>query len=208
MSSSGDSLVGTSNMMIAKENGLTPIGTQAHEWVMFHGAIFGYLEATRLSLKNWVNVYHGELGIALSDTYTSRVFFDSFSMQYAKLFDGVRQDSGDPLSVMELAIAHYESLRIDPMSKSIVFSDGLNPEKAAAIAKACDGRINASFGIGTNLTNDLGVKALNIVIKMTGCSMKPGDWLMPTVKLSDSPGKYTTIDNDTLETCKKVLGLD
>lgn len=197
------SLTGTSNVYFAKKYGLTPIGTHAHEWFMFHAAKFGCKMANELALENWVNVYRGNLGIALSDTFTTDVFFRSFDTKFAKLFDGVRHDSGDPLEFADKTIAHYQKIKINPQSKVIVFSDGLNPETVEKITKHCRGRIGMSFGIGTNFTNDVGVKPLNIVIKITEAKPEGQTWI-PTVKLSDVPGKHTG-KKSAIETIKKVL---
>ena len=182
--------VGSSNVHLAMRNGIKPIGTHAHEWFMFHAARYGFQMANSMGLENWVNVYRGDLGIALSDTYTTNEFFEIFDKKFAKLFDGVRHDSGDPIQFAEKTIRHYEKLGIDPLSKTIVFSDGLNHERVTRIADYCRGRVGMSFGIGTNLTNDVGLKAMNIVIKMTEASPEGERWI-PTVKLSDEKGKYT-----------------
>jgi len=203
---SGDAFVGTSNVDLAQRFGLRPIGTQGHEWTMFHGAIFGYRMANELALQRWVDVFHGDLGIALSDTFTTDVFLDAFGMKYAKLFDGVRQDSGDPVAFMEKMIGHYEGLGIDPISKTIVFSDGLNVEKVLEIEAGRAGRIKAAYGIGTSLTNDIGVKPLDMVIKMTACRMKGGRWV-DAVKLSDSCGKYTGEPRE-IDLCKMTLDIE
>jgi nicotinate phosphoribosyltransferase len=169
-----------------------PIGTHAHEWFMFHAAQFGYKYANRASLENWVKIYRGDLGIALSDTFTTPVFFRDFDTLFAKLFDGVRHDSGDPLEFADKTIAHYKSLRINPLSKTIVFSDALNPEMVQKITEYCKGKIGMSFGIGTNFTNDVGVKPLNMVIKIS--HVLTGDRWTQVVKLSDAPGKHTGND--------------
>ena len=160
-----NTFVGTSNVYLAMKYNTTPIGTHAHEWFMFHAAKFGYKIANKLALENWVNVYRGDLGIALSDTFTTEVFFRDFDTLYAKLFDGVRHDSGSPLEFADKTIEHYKKLRINPLSKTIVFSDALNPDMVKQIVEYCKGRIGMSFGIGTNFTNDVGVKPLNMVIK-------------------------------------------
>ncbi len=200
------SVNGTSNVFFAKKYDLIPIGTHAHEWFMFHAAKFGSKMANKLSLENWVRVYRGELGIALSDTYTTDVFFRSFDTKFAKLFDGVRHDSGDPIEFANKSIAHYKKMRINPLSKTIVFSDGLNPDLVDKITKHCRGKIGMSFGIGTNFTNDVGVKPLNIVIKITEAKPEGQMWI-PTVKLSDVSGKHTG-DKKTIEIIKKVLQID
>ncbi len=196
---------GTSNVHFAQKYNLTPIGTHAHEWFMFHAAKYGFKMANKLALENWVRVYRGDLGIALSDTFTSDVFFRSFDTKFAKLFDGVRQDSGDPIEFAKKTIAHYESLRIDPKSKTIIFSDGLTPEAVEKIAAYARGKIKISFGIGTNLTNDVGVTPLNIVIKLTEARPEGHEW-ESTVKLSDTTGKYTG-DKKQISLSKTILGI-
>ena len=199
------SFVGTSNVYFAKKYNVIAVGTHAHEWFMFHAAKYGYKMANKLALDNWVEVYRGDLGIALSDTYTTDIFFKAFDTKLAKLFDGVRQDSGDPIQFAEKTIEHYKKLRIDPLSKTIIFSDGLNPDTVEEIAKFCRNKIKISFGIGTNLTNDVGAKPLNIVIKMVEARAEGEDWVH-TIKLSDTPGKYTG-DEESIRLCKGVLNI-
>ena len=121
--------VGTSNVHFAMLNNVKPIGTHAHEWFMFHAAKYGFKMANTTALENWVAVYRGDLGIALSDTYTSTVFYKQFDKMFTKLFDGVRHDSGDAIEFAEQTINHYTGMGIDPLSKTIIFSDGLNYEK-------------------------------------------------------------------------------
>ena len=197
--------VGTSNVHFAQKYNLTPIGTHAHEWFMFHGAKYGYKEANHLALKHWAEVYEGNLGIALSDTYTTKTFFKDFNSKYARLFDGVRHDSGCPFEFANKVIQHYEKLGIDPETKTIVFSDGVDVDLALELKDHIGGRIKYSFGIGTNLTNDIkGIKPMNMVIKMTECrSNKNLPW-SPTVKLSDTEGKNTG-NPEEIELCKKTL---
>ena len=195
--------IGSSNVHFAMKYGVKPIGTHAHEWFMFHAAEYGFKMANAISLENWVNVYRGDLGVALSDTYTTDVFFQQFDKKFAKLFDGVRHDSGDPIEFANKTIAHYEKNGINPLFKYIIFSDGLNLEKVSEITKACNGRIGISFGIGTNLTNDVGLKPMNIVMKLIAAQSINGDWI-PTVKLSDEHGKYTG-DPKMIELAKEFL---
>ncbi len=185
-----EAFIGTSNVHMAMLNQTKPIGTHAHEWFMFHAAKYGYKMANLLGLEHWSDVYRGDLGIALSDTYTTDVFFTQFDKKLTKLFDGVRHDSGDPLVFADKAIGHYQQKGIDPLSKTIIFSDGLNDEKVTRIAEHCRGRIGMSFGIGTNFTNDVGLTPLNIVIKMTEAFPEEAQWT-PVIKLSDEPGKHT-----------------
>jgi nicotinate phosphoribosyltransferase len=176
--------VGTSNVQMAWETKTKPIGTMAHEWIMGHSVLEGLRHANRFALDAWAKVYRGSLGIALSDTYGLDPFFADFDTYHAKLFDGIRHDSGDPFEFTRRCVQHYKNLGIDPMSKTLVFSDSLTPEKAVQIAKDCEGKIKCSFGIGTNLTNDItGSNPLNIVIKLRSINC------METVKLTDDPRK-------------------
>lgn len=183
---------GTSNVYLAMANDLTPIGTVAHEWFMLHAALFGYESATRIALRNWAEIFNGQLGIALTDTFTTQVFLRDFDPFFAKLFDGVRQDSGNPFEILEMIIAHYLKLRIDPFTKTFVPSDGLDVDLYLKIIERCQGRIRCSSGIGTNLTNDVGVKPLNIVIKLDYVILPDGR-KRPAIKLSDSPEKETGV---------------
>lgn len=195
--------IGTSNVHFAMKFGVKPIGTHAHEWFMFHAAEYGFKMANQLALEHWVDVYRGDLGVALSDTYTTEVFFRQFDKKFAKLFDGVRHDSGDPIEFAKKTIKHYESFGINPNFKYIIFSDGLNLEKVEEITVATRGTIGISFGIGTNLTNDVGLRPMNIVMKLIGVQAPNGDWI-PTVKLSDERGKYTG-EPKMIELAKEVL---
>lgn len=182
--------IGTSNVHFAMKYGTKPIGTHAHEWFMFHAAKYGFKMANSMGLEHWVDVYRGDLGIALTDTYTSKVFFEQFDKKFAKLFDGVRHDSGNPIEFANQTIAHYKTMNINPISKTIIFSDGLNQEKVNRIVEHCKDKIGMSFGIGTDFTNDAGLPALNIVIKMSQALPEGGPWT-DVVKLSDEPKKHT-----------------
>jgi nicotinate phosphoribosyltransferase len=197
--------VGTSNVHLAMVNETKPIGTHAHEWFMFHAAKYGFKMANTLALEHWVDVYRGDLGIALSDTFTTNEFYEVFDKKFTKLFDGVRHDSGDPLEFADKTINHYNSMGIDPLTKTIIFSDALNLEKVKLIASHCKARIGISFGIGTDFTNDVGLKPMNIVMKMTEALPESEPWT-PVVKLSDVPGKHTG-DEHTIELAKQVLSI-
>ncbi len=201
----GEAFSGTSNVLLAMRHGVKPIGTHAHEWFMFHGARFGFKMANSLALEHWVDVYRGDLGIALTDTFTTRAFFESFDKKFAKLFDGVRHDSGDPIEFADATIAHYQRLGINPLSKTIIFSDALTPEKVERIRAFCQGRIGMAFGIGTNFTNDIGVAPMNMVIKMVEARPEGQGWL-PVVKLSDVSTKNTG-DPEMIALAKKVLSM-
>lgn len=198
--------VGSSNVYLCYKYDLIPVGTHAHEWFMFHAAKYGFQLANKLALENWVKIYRGDLGIALSDTFTTETFFQTFDTKLAKLFDGVRQDSGNPFEFGDKTIEHYKKLKIDPTTKTIIFSDALFPERVEKLVEYFTGKIRMSFGIGTNLTNDVGVEPLNIVIKLVSAQPEGRHWL-PTVKLSDSKGKYTG-DEIAIQIAKQVLGIE
>lgn len=188
--------VGTSNVHFAMKYDMVPCGTHPHEWFMFHASQFGYKNANYLALENWVNVYDGALGTALTDTFTSDVFFHNFSLKQAKLFDGIRQDSGNEYEFIRKALAFYNSKKIDPTTKTIIFSNGLDFKKAEEINEFCKGKIRAGFGIGTNLTNDTGYPAENIVMKMTRARMNASQPWYECIKISDDLGKHLGSDKE------------
>lgn len=203
---SGEYFKGTSNVYLAMKHNIFPLGTHPHEWFMFHGAEFGYRSANEKALDAWVEVYKGYLGTALSDTYTTDNFFSSFSTLHAKLFDGIRQDSGDPLLFIDRAVEFYRKNRTDSATKTIVFSDALNMDKIRKIKEHAAGRIHDVYGIGTYLSNDAGVKPLNIVIKLTGSKMRSAGDYHPAIKLSDDPAKYVG-DPEEIDLCVRLLKL-
>ncbi len=190
---SGDNYFGTSNVYMAYKHNVNVSGTHPHEWVQFHGSIYGYKMANYMSMENWIDVYDGDLGTVLTDTYTTEIFLQNFSKKHAALFTSLRHDSGDPMEFVDKVIKRYEELRINPQIKYIVFSDSLNVEKAIAIKEYCGDRIGCSFGIGTNLTNDVGnnIKGMNIVMKLFRCKMTEKEQWHECVKLSDVEGKHT-----------------
>lgn len=195
--------VGTSNVDIARRYGLKPIGTMAHEWIMAHQQLGSRLvDSQSRALESWVQEYRGELGIALTDCVTTDVFLRDFDLYFAKLFDGLRHDSGDPIEFGYKCIKRYQELGIDPKTKTLVFSDGLNYDKCLTIIKEFAGKIKVSFGIGTKLTCDIdGIPPLEIVIKMVSCNGGP------VAKISDSSGKGMCEDPDYVEYTKKVFGI-
>ena len=198
-------MLGTSNVYFAMLHGLIPVGTVAHEWVMLHGALFGYTMANQMATDAWIDVYKGDLGTALPDTYSTNVFLKTFSTLHAKLHDGLRQDSGSPIAFLQKVVEKYHNLRVDPTTKMILFSDNLNSiDKIARIKNECNGQVKDRYGIGTWFTNDLGLKAMNMVIKLL--AVDAGNGWVNTVKLSDDPMKNTG-DDDTVSLCKKILGL-
>ena len=181
---------GTSNPNVAMRAGVKALGTVAHEATMGVSVLEGLRHANRFCMDKWQEVYKADLGIALPDTYGLDAFLGDFSLLHAKSWDGVRHDSGDPEIFTDKIVAHYQKLRIDPTTKTIVFSDGLDVPTAIDINEYCKGKIRCSFGIGTHFTSDFRKvsngeksKALNMVIKLRDVNG------IPVVKLSDSPGK-------------------
>lgn len=196
--------VGTSNVYLAYKHNIKPVGTHAHEWFMTIASIYGYKVANKMGLRYWQDVYKGDLGTALTDTFTTDSFFKSFDNVLSRQFDGVRHDSGCPFEFTDKVVKHYKSMNIDPMSKTIIFSDGLDSKVATDIKEYCVGKIKSSFGIGTNLTNDVGVKPLNIVIKVSEV-LVDDNWV-GAIKLSDVKGKNIG-DPKEIEICKHQLNI-
>lgn len=204
----GSSLYGTSNVFMALKHNLSVSGTHPHEWVQFHGSIYGYKMANYMSMEDWINVFDGDLGTVLTDTYTTDVFLRNFSKKHAALFTSLRHDSGDPFVFTDKVIRRYEELRINPRMKYLVFSDSLNVDKAIDIKNYCGDRIGSTFGIGTNLTNDVSgdIKSMNIVMKLFRCKMTAKEEWQECVKLSDVEGKHTGSEKE-IELVKQTLGL-
>ncbi|MDD4696062.1 MAG: nicotinate phosphoribosyltransferase [Fermentimonas sp.] len=204
----GSSLYGTSNVFMAFKHNLSVSGTHPHEWVQFHGSIYGYKMANYMSMEDWINVFDGDLGTVLTDTYTTDVFLRNFSKKHAALFTSLRHDSGDPFVFTDKVIRRYEELRINPRMKYLVFSDSLNVDKAIDIKNYCGDRIGSTFGIGTNLTNDVSgdIKSMNIVMKLFRCKMTAKEEWQECVKLSDVEGKHTGSEKE-IELVKQTLGL-
>jgi nicotinate phosphoribosyltransferase len=193
-------LAGTSNVMFAKELGIKYIGTMAHLWFQIHQQLTQRLvDSQKAALQAWADEYRGELGIALSDTLGFDMFLCDFDRYFALLFDGARHDSGDPFDWGSRLIAHYKSLRINPMTKTAVWSDGLTFEVALRIFYKFYQDINTAFGIGTYLTNDCGFLAPQIVIKNTETNGKP------TAKVADAVGKGMCLDDDFASYLMKVI---
>lgn len=185
-----DNFVGTSNIYLAHELGLRPIGTFAHELPMVYAALADSDGEDPLSghnrvIQDWQKLYKGDLSTALTDTFTSDFFFADFTQAQAEEWKALRHDSGDPIEFGEKVITFYEAHGIDTRTKTIVFSDGLDIDTIITLADYFKDRINVLFGWGTTLTNDLGVAANNIVMKATSVNG------ISTVKLSDAEGKHT-----------------
>lgn len=195
--------VGTSNYDLARRLNLTPMGTQAHEWFQAHQQISPVLaNSQRAALQAWLDEYPNQLGIALTDCITMDAFLRDFGPEFATRYQGLRHDSGDPVQWGEKAIAHYEKLQIDPLSKTLVFSDNLDLNKAIDLYRHFASRVKLGFGIGTRLTCDIpGVQPLNIVIKLVECNGKP------VAKLSDSPGKTICHDKAFVRALRKAFDL-
>lgn len=195
-----DMLRGTSNVDLARKYDLTPQGTMAHEYIQCHQALVPDIKTfQKVALDNWVKEYRVDLGIALTDTIGMNAFLKDFDGYYAKLYDGCRHDSGDPYVWGEKLIKHYRKLGINPGHKLAVFSDGLTLEKASDLSRYFMGRLNTSFGIGTSLTNDVGINPIQIVIKVVECNG------LPVAKLSDSKGKGMCENNAYENKLRKVF---
>jgi nicotinate phosphoribosyltransferase len=203
MAHCGGTLVGTSNVHFAMKLGIKPIGTMAHEFFQAHQQLGPRLvDSQKVALQCWADEYRGELGIALSDTMGFDKFLKDFDRFFSLLFNGCRQDSGDPIAWTEKLIAHYKKMRIDPKSKSAIYSDGLTFESAVDIFKRFNNQIQTSFGIGTDLTNDCGFIAPQVVIKMVECNRNP------VAKVSDSKEKGMCEDPEFLDYLHKVIRED
>lgn len=187
-----NNFIGTSNVFFAKYHDLKPIGTMAHEYIQAMQQLVPLIDSQKHAFDLWAKEYRGELGIALSDTLGMKAFLNDFDLYHAKLYDGVRQDSGDPIEWCEQLLKHYEYLGINPVFKTAVFSDGLDFNKAIELHELFCNKIKVAFGIGTYLTNDMGIEPLQIVMKMTKCRGQP------VAKISDSPGKQMCTDQEYL----------
>jgi nicotinate phosphoribosyltransferase len=193
---------GTSNVLLARDLELVPIGTMAHEYLQSYQATGVRLrDHQKAALEDWVQEYRGDLGVALTDVVGMDAFLADFDLYFAKLFDGLRHDSGDPYVWGEKALAHYAKLRIDPHTKRLVFSDGLDVPAALALYRHFADRTQLGFGIGTNFSNDMGVEPINIVMKLTQCNGQP------VAKLSDSPGKTMCDDATFLAYLRQVFNI-
>jgi len=197
---------GTSNVLLARDLNLVPIGTMAHEYLQTYQALGVRLrDFQKAALEDWVQEYRGDLGIALTDTVGMDAFLADFDLYFAKLFDGLRHDSGDPVAWGEKALAHYARQRIDAHTKRLVFSDGLTLERALMLYRHFGDRTQLGFGIGTNLTNDMSdapeMKPLNIVMKIVRANGQP------VAKLSDTPGKTLCDDETYLAYLRQVFNV-
>jgi len=193
---------GTSNVLFAMKLGVIPLGTMAHEYLQACQALGPRLRDSQVfGFECWAREYRGDLGIALSDVYGMTAFLRDFDMYFCKLFDGARHDSGDPFQWGERMIAHYIANRVDPRTKTLIFSDALTVPRTIELYQQFRGRCLLAFGIGTNLTNDLGYEPLQIVIKMVRCNDQP------VAKLSDTPSKNMCEDERYLAYLRQVFDI-
>ncbi|MDB5774533.1 MAG: pncB [Herbaspirillum sp.] len=198
----GPHFAGTSNVMFAFRHGLTPLGTMAHEYLQACQALGPRLRDSQVfGFETWAREYRGDLGIALSDVYGMDAFLRDYDLFFCKLFDGARHDSGDPFEWGERLLAHYIKNRVDPAGKVLVFSDGLDFEKVAALYLRFKDRAKVAFGVGTNLTNDIGYTPLQIVMKMVRCNGQP------VAKLSDTPSKDMCNDEAYVAYLRQVFDI-
>jgi nicotinate phosphoribosyltransferase len=196
-------LAGTSNVLYAMKLGLIPLGTMAHEYLQACQALGPRLRDSQIfGFESWAREYRGDLGIALSDVYGMSAFLRDFDLYFCKLFDGARHDSGDPFQWGERMLAHYAANRVDPRTKTLIFSDGLTVPRTIELYQQFRGRCQLAFGIGTNLTNDLGYEPLQIVIKMIHCNDQP------VAKLSDTPSKNMCEDEKYLAYLRQVFEIE
>jgi len=199
---SSGQFAGTSNVLFAMKLGLTPLGTMAHEYLQACQALGPRLRDSQIyAFESWAKEYRGDLGIALSDVYGMSAFLRDFDLYFCKLFDGARHDSGDPFQWGERMLDHYISKRVDPRTKTLIFSDALTVPRTIELYQQFRGRCQLAFGIGTNLTNDLGYVPLQIVIKMTRCNGQP------VTKLSDTPSKDMCDDPKYLAYLRQVFDI-
>lgn len=198
----GSQLAGTSNVWLAMRHGLTPLGSMAHEFLQAFQSLGPRLRDSQVAaFEGWAKEYRGDLGIALSDVYGLDAFLRDFDMYFCKLFDGARHDSGEPFQWGDRVLAHYAANRVDPRTKTLVFSDGLDIPRVMKLYSHFRGRCQLAFGVGTNLTNDVGPEALQVVIKMVRCNGQP------VAKLSDTPGKSMCDDLEYVSYLRRVFDI-
>lgn len=201
--------VGTSNVYLAMKYDLMPVGTMAHEFVCAIAGMYGPLMSNYIAMKTWSKTYRGALGTFLYDTYGWRIFSLNFSEDYANMFKGLRVDSGDNYKELDLIVEKYRSLNIDPRTKQVVFSNGLDVDEALRVQRYAEGKCMPSFGIGTHFTNDFtGVRPMNIVIKLTDVKITESwPFFCKTCKLSEDKGKYTG-DPEIVRCFRQMLRMD
>ncbi len=194
---------GTSSVLLAKELNIVPIGTMAHEYLQSFQALGVRLrDFQKAALEDWVQEYRGDLGIALTDTVGMHAFLQDFDLYFAKLFDGLRHDSGDPFDWGDQALAHYRKLRINPHTKRLVFSGWPEHRQSAGAVRAALRRtFSWALALAPNLTNDVGLQPLNIVMKLVRANGQP------VAKIFDTPGKTLCDDETYLAYLRQVFGI-
>ncbi|UQZ91234.1 nicotinate phosphoribosyltransferase [Deltaproteobacteria bacterium Smac51] len=200
--------LGTSNICFSKKFNLTPVGVINHQLISFCGAIFGYKEANFLAMKYWQEAFDSDLGTFIYDTFGWNAFQENFSKKYAKLFEGLRVDSGDNFEAIDKIVAKYEELNINPRTKCLTFSNGLGLEQAIEIHQYCRGKIGDNYDIGSFLTCDVaGVDPVNMVMKLTAAKLTEKKNWQKAIKLSDDAGKFSG-DPDEVDIARKTLNMD
>ena len=206
----GPKFTGTSNCLIAMRREVEAIGTNAHELPMVYSALADTDEELRNApynvLMDWHEEHEGNLRIILPDTYGTKGFLDN-APDWLAGWTGIRVDSGDPEKAAEIAIDWWRARGEDPREKRVIFSDGLDVEKIIDLQKKFSGRVKASFGWGTLLTNDFrglvkddALSPFSLVCKAVSANGRP------TVKLSDNPEKAMG-PKDEIERYKRVFGV-
>lgn len=201
---SGNGFLGTSNVDLARRYELKPIGTNAHELYMGTGALNDYVGANRQVLLEWNEEFGGKLNTALTDTYTTEVFLRDYCGEIAQLYTTLRQDSGDPKEFVRMLLRHCRRYGINQEGLTVLFSDSLNPQKVLELHEFSKGKVIDLYGIGTNLSNDVGVKPLNMVIKLFNIARNLNEAPIPTAKFSDDPGK-TSGDLAAVDKVRELL---
>jgi len=208
----GGVLLGTSDIQLAYELDLTPMGTQDHAWIQFHAALYGYREANIRSMEAWLKVFPDNPGYVLTDTYTNQAFLKDFYYEFASRFTGPRPDSGDEYANTDLFVRHYRNLGIDPRTKGIIYSNGLGLWKPVQLTEYAENRTQPTFGIGTFLTNDpeyfsqtSGYKSPDYVMKLVEVIFPDGR-VKKSCKLTDNPEKATG-DPEEIVKAKAELGI-
>ena len=199
-----EQFIGTSNVWLARKCDLKPIGTMAHELFM---AMYGIeysnenpiIASQKKVMREWQMEYGPDLLTTLTDTFGTDCFLQNMTKEQILSWKGLRQDSGNPFVFGEEAIKFYQAHGVDPAEKIIIFSDGLDAETMIALYSKFSQQINCVFGWRTNLTNDLSVKPLSLVIKLTEANGNP------TVKLSDNIAKAVG-EPAEIERAKKLIG--
>ncbi|GAA5235757.1 nicotinate phosphoribosyltransferase [Verticiella sediminum] len=198
----GENLAGTSNVHLAMRHGIRPLGTMGHEYLQACQALGPRLRESQIfALETWAREYRGDLGIALSDVYGADAFMRDFDMYFCKLFDGARHDSGDPFTWGERMLDHYRLNRVDPHTKTLVFSDNLSFPLAIGLFERFNGRCQVAFGVDTDLTNDVGCIPLQHVLRMVRCNGQP------VAKVTDTPDKTMCEDPAYLAYLRQVFSI-